>query len=130
GGGVVAVLGLHRLEAAEEMVRAAQRGATVTAVLVTGSPGELMPLARLAVADLCGCLRQAFPPSAWPRLQVVYDASGELAAAAGVSAVGDGTEAAVRIEAGRIVARAEGRGACHAAATAGAGAATDDRESV
>jgi AcrR family transcriptional regulator len=119
GDGVLAILGLHRLEAAEEAVRAAPPGATVTAVLVTGDPGELAPLARLAIADLCGCLRQAFPPSAWPRLQVVFDESGALAAAAGVPAVSDGTEAAVRVEASRIVARADGRGACHAAASAG-----------
>ncbi|MEV8309299.1 helix-turn-helix domain-containing protein [Streptomyces flavidovirens] len=120
--GVVAILGLHRLEAAEEAVRAAPPGATVTAVLVTGEPAELLPLARLAVAGLCGCLRRAFPPSAWPRLQVVYDASGALARAAGVPAVSDGTEAAVRIEGGRIVARADGRGACHAAAATEAAA--------
>ncbi|MGV9778459.1 TetR/AcrR family transcriptional regulator [Streptosporangium sp. NPDC003464] len=117
--GVVAVLGLHRLEAVEEAVRAAPAGATVTAVLVTGDPAELTPLARLAVAGLCACLRQAFPPTAWPPLQVVHDGSGALAAAAGVPAVSDGTEAAVRVEAGRIVARADGRGACHAAASAG-----------
>ncbi|GHA98226.1 TetR/AcrR family transcriptional regulator [Streptomyces chryseus] len=116
--GVVAVLGLHRLEAAEEAVREAPSGAAVTAVLVTGEPAELLPLARLAVAGLCGSLRRAFPPSAWPRLQVVYDGSGALARAAGVPAVSDGTEAAVRVEAGRIVARADGRGACHAAAAA------------
>ncbi|GAA4231323.1 AcrR family transcriptional regulator [Streptosporangium album] len=119
GDGVVAILGLHRLEAAEEAVRAAPPEAAVTAVLVTGYSDELAPLARLAIAELYVCLRQAFPPSAWPRLQVVYDESGALAAAAGVPAVSDGTEAAVRIEAGRIVARADGRGACHAAASAG-----------
>ncbi|MFF5205771.1 TetR/AcrR family transcriptional regulator [Streptosporangium sp. NPDC000396] len=118
GDGVVAVLGLHRLAAAEEAVRAAPPGAEVTAVLVTGDPGELASLARLAVADVCGCLRQAFPPSAWPRLQVVHDESGALAAAAGVSAVSDATEVAVRVEAGRIVARADGFGAGHAAASA------------
>ncbi|WP_254407530.1 TetR/AcrR family transcriptional regulator [Streptomyces sp. GMY02] len=116
--GVVAVLGLHRLEAIEEAVRAAPPGARITAALVTGDPAELAPLARLAVAELCGCLRQAFPPSAWPRLQVVFDESGALAAAAGLPAVSDGTEAAVRIAAQRIVARADGRGACHAAASA------------
>ncbi|MGW0550733.1 TetR/AcrR family transcriptional regulator [Streptomyces altiplanensis] len=116
--GVVAILGLHRLEAAEEAVRAAPPGATVTAVLVTGEPAELAPLARLAVAGLCGCLRQAFPLSAWPGLQVVHDVSGALAEAAGVPAVSDGTEAAVRVAGGRIVARADGRGACHAAAAA------------
>ncbi|WP_326823292.1 TetR/AcrR family transcriptional regulator [Streptosporangium sp. NBC_01756] len=119
GDGVVAILGLHRLEAAEEAVRAAPPEATVTAVLVTGDSDELAPLARLVIAELRSCLRQAFPPSAWPRLQVVYDESGVLAAAAGMPAVSDGTEAAVRIEAGRIVARADGRGACHAAASAG-----------
>lgn len=118
GDGVVAIVGLHRLEAVEEAVRAAPPGATVTAVLVTGDPDELAPLARLALAGLCNCLRQAFPPSAWPGLQVVFDESGALAAAAGVPAVSDGTEAAVRVEAGRVVARADGRGACHAAGSA------------
>jgi AcrR family transcriptional regulator len=113
GDGVVAILGLHRLAAVEEAVRA---GAEVTAVLVTSDPKEFAPLARLTIGELCGCLRQAFPRSAWPRLQVVCDESGALAAAAGVPAVSDETETAVRIEAGRIVARAEGRGAPHAAA--------------
>ncbi|WP_372665093.1 TetR/AcrR family transcriptional regulator [Amycolatopsis kentuckyensis] len=113
GDGVVTVLGLHRAAAFEEAVRA---GADVTAVLVTSDPGELAPLARLAVADLRGCLDQAVEPPARPRLRLVCDATGELAAAAGVTAVSDATEAAVRVENGRIVARAEGFGACHAAA--------------
>jgi AcrR family transcriptional regulator len=116
GDGVVAVLGLHRLEAAEEAIRAAPARDVVTAVLVTGDPGELAPLARLAIADVCVGLRQAFPPQAWPRLQVVCDEPGTLAAAAGLDAVSDATEAAVRIQAGRIVARADGRGACHTVA--------------
>ncbi|APU16501.1 MULTISPECIES: TetR/AcrR family transcriptional regulator [Actinoalloteichus] len=116
GDGVVAVLGLHRLAAAEDAVRAVPAGTRVTAVLVTGETGELAPLARLVLADLAGCLRQAFPESAWPRLQVVLDESGALASAAGVPAVSDGTEIAVRIESGRIVARADGRGACHVVA--------------
>ncbi|ASO21705.1 AcrR family transcriptional regulator [Actinoalloteichus hoggarensis] len=115
--GVVAVLGLHRLAAAEDAVRALPAGSRVTAVLVTSEPGELAPLARLVLADLAGCLRQAFPESAWPRLQVVLDESGALASAAGVPAVSDGTEVAVRVEAGRIVARADGRGACHVVAS-------------
>lgn len=119
GDGVVAFLGLHRLEAVEEAVRAAPPASEVTAVLVTGDPDELAPLARLAVADLCGCLRRTFPPRAWPRLQVVYDPSGALAAAAGVHSVSDETEVAVRVVAGRIVAQADGRGAGHAAASAG-----------
>jgi AcrR family transcriptional regulator len=116
--GVLAVLGLHRLAAVEEALRAAPSGAAVTAVMVTGEPGELGPLARLAVTDLRGCLRAAVAPSAWPRLQIIHDDSGTLAAAAGVSAISDATESAVRIRAGRIVARADGYGACHAAATA------------
>ncbi|MCO6010642.1 TetR/AcrR family transcriptional regulator [Actinoallomurus purpureus] len=119
GDGVVAILGLHRLEAAEEAVRAAPPSAEVTAVVVTGDPGELAPLARLVVADVCGCLRRAFPASAWPGLRVVHDPGGVLAAAAGVPAVSDTTETAVRIHGGRIVARADGRGACHAAAREG-----------
>ncbi|HEY8371369.1 MAG TPA: TetR/AcrR family transcriptional regulator [Pseudonocardiaceae bacterium] len=117
GDGVVAVLGLHRLTAVEEAVRAAPAESRVTAVLVTSDPEELAPLARLTLAGPCGCLRQAFPRAAWPRLQVVCDELGVLAAAAGVPAVSDITETAVRIEAGRIVARAEGRGACHAVAS-------------
>lgn len=117
GDGVVAVLGTHRLAAAEDVVRAAAAGVTV--VLVTGTPDELAPLARLAIAELCGSLRQAFPRSAWPRLQVVCDESGAVAAAAGLSAVSDATESAVRVEAGRIVARADGFGAGHAVATSG-----------
>ncbi|MER6996227.1 helix-turn-helix domain-containing protein [Streptomyces sp. NPDC000410] len=117
GDGVVAFLGLHRLAAAEQLVRAAAPGDAVTAVLVTGEPGELGPLARLVLAELCGCLREAFPRSAWPRLQVVCDESGAVAAAAGVLAVSDATETAVRVTGGRIVARADGSGSCHAMAS-------------
>lgn len=118
GDGVLAVLGLHRLAAVEQAVRAAPEHAVVTAVLVTGDPAELAPLARLTVAEVCGCLRQAFPATAWPRVRVVCDETGALATAAGVSAVSDATETAIRIEGGRVVARAEGPGACHAAAVA------------
>jgi AcrR family transcriptional regulator len=116
GDGIVAVLGTHRLEAAEEALRSAPAGSSVTAVVVTGDPDELTPLARLAVADLCGCLRQAFPERAWPRLRVVFDPSGEIAAAAGVPVVGDATESAVRVAGGRITARSDARGAGHAVA--------------
>jgi AcrR family transcriptional regulator len=115
GDGVVAVLGLNRASAVEHAVRAAP-GVDVTAVLVTASPAELIPLARLAVADLTGCLRQAFPPFAWPRLRVVCDPTGAIAAAAGVPAVSDTTEVAVRIRDGRVIARADGYGACHVVA--------------
>jgi AcrR family transcriptional regulator len=113
GDGVVAVVGLHRLSAVEQAVRA---GTEVTAVVVTGDPGELAPLVRLVVGGLSGCLRQAVPGSAWPRLRVVCDEAGALAAAAGVRSVSDETEVAVRVEGGRIVAMAEGRGAGHAVA--------------
>ncbi|QYN38040.1 TetR family transcriptional regulator [Pseudonocardia sp. DSM 110487] len=118
GDGVVAVLGLHRLVAVEEAVRAAPPGSVVTAVLVSGEPGELASLARLVVADVCRCIRLAFPESAWPRLQVVHDETGAVAAAAGERVVSDATEVAVRVAGRRIVAHAEGRGACHAAASA------------
>jgi AcrR family transcriptional regulator len=111
-GGVVAVLGLHRLAAVEEAARA---GVDVTAVLVTSDPAELMPLARWVVAGLDGCLRQAFPPQAWPRVRVLFDETGRLASAAGATA-DDTTETAIRIEDGRIVARATGPGAAHAVA--------------
>jgi hypothetical protein len=113
--GVVAVLGLHRSAAIEEAVRAAPDGSAVTAVLVSGEPAELMPLARLVLAELRRCLRVAVPDAAWPGLRVVLDPDATLAAAAGVTAVGDGTEAAVRVRGGRIVSRADGHGACLAA---------------
>jgi AcrR family transcriptional regulator len=116
GDGVLAVLGLHRLAAVEEALRAAPPDVTVTAALVTGDPGELGPLARLVVTELGGGLRAAVAPSARPRLRLVHDESGTLAAAAGVSAISDATESAVRIRAGRVVAQSDGYGACHAAA--------------
>ncbi|MEU4746643.1 TetR/AcrR family transcriptional regulator, partial [Actinosynnema sp. NPDC023658] len=86
----------------------------VTLAVVTGTPAELAPLARLVLAQLCGGLRQAFPTAAWPRVRVVCDETGALAAAAGVPSVSDETETAVRVEGGRVVARAEGTGAGHA----------------
>ncbi|MEV0719447.1 TetR/AcrR family transcriptional regulator, partial [Asanoa sp. NPDC050611] len=117
-GGVVAILGLHRLGAVEEAVRAAPPGTSVTAVVVSGDPAELSALARLALAEVDSCLRAAFPPTALSRLSVLHDDTGAIAAVAGVPAVSDATEAAVLIRDGRVVARAEGWGACHAAASA------------
>lgn len=113
--GVVAVLGVNRASAVEHAVRAAP-DATVTAVLVSGTPAELIPLARLAIADLAGCLRQAFPPFAWPKLRVVCDPAGAIAAAADIPAVSDTTEVAIRVRNGQVIARADGYGACHAVA--------------
>jgi AcrR family transcriptional regulator len=117
--GVLVVLGLHRLTALEEAVRAAPRGAAVTAVVVTGEPAELGPLARLVLADNDRHLAAAFPPGARPAVRIVLDEAGALAAAAGVTAVSDATETAVRLRGGRIVARADGPGAPHAAASFG-----------
>jgi len=114
--GVVAVLGLHRLSAVEDAVRGLPPDAAVTAVLVSGEPAELLPLARLVVADLRRCLRTAVPGGAWPRLRLVLDGAGTLAAAVGAPAVGDATEVAVRVRGARIVARADGFGACLSAA--------------
>jgi hypothetical protein len=115
--GVLVVLGLHRLTALEEAVRAAPRGVPVTAAVVTGEPAELGPLARLVLADTDRHLGAAFPPGARPTVRIVLDEAGTLAAAAGVTAVSDATEAAVRLHDGRIVARADGPGAPHAAAS-------------
>jgi len=103
GDGVLAVLGLHRLTALEEAVRAAPRGVAVTAAVVTGEPAELGPLARLVLADADRHLGAAFPPGARPTVRIVLDEAGALAGAAGVTAVSDATEAAVRIRDGRIV---------------------------
>ena len=91
--------------------------ADVTAVLVTGDPGELAPLARLAVAELRGCLRAGVP------------ALGLAPAAARARRHRCGRRGGGRIRGqrrdrdrgprsrGRIVARADGYGACHAAST-------------
>jgi AcrR family transcriptional regulator len=118
--GVIAVLGSNRLAAAEEAVRAARPGDRVTVALVTGDPAEIGRLARLRIGDLSGCLRRVFAPEARPRLQLVLDDRARLASACGVPVADDATEAAVRVQAGRIVARANGRGAAHAAASADA----------
>jgi hypothetical protein len=115
--GVIAVLGLHRLHTLEEAVRGARPGDEVTIALVTSAPAELSDLARLAVTDLRNGLRTAFPASVRPRLQLIHDDAAALATAAGAPEVSNTTEFAVRIRSGRVVARAEGYGACHAAAT-------------
>lgn len=115
--GVVTVLGLNRVSAAEDAVRAAAPGAQVTLVMVTASPEELAPLARLAVADLMACLRQAVPRPSWPHLKVVCDEPGAVAAAAGVEVVTESTETAVMVAGGRIVTRASGIGAGHTMAS-------------
>ncbi|MGI5171127.1 TetR/AcrR family transcriptional regulator [Spirillospora sp. CA-253888] len=116
GDGLVTVLGAHRLEAAEEAVRAARPGEQVT-VVVTGDPAETGNLVRLRVADLVSCLRRVFPAETWRRLRLVIDDAAVTPPAVGLSPIDDDTEAAARVRDGVIVARARGRGAAHAVAT-------------
>jgi AcrR family transcriptional regulator len=116
--GVIAVLGTHRLEAAEEAVRAARFGDRVTVAVVTGDPAETGRLVRLRIGDLTGCLRRVFARADLPELRFVLDEGAAIASAAGILDPDDATEAAVRVHKGEIVARAEGRGAGHAVATA------------
>lgn len=112
--GVVVVLGPHRLEAVEEALRVAPEGVPITLVPVTDDPGELLPLVRLVVAELRGHLSRSFPLHAWTRTRIVLEPT--VAAAAGVVDPVEDTESALLVEAGRIVARAEDRGAGHAVA--------------
>ncbi|MFF4623236.1 TetR family transcriptional regulator [Nonomuraea jabiensis] len=114
--GVIAVLGTGRLEAAEEAVRAARPEDSVTIAVVTGDPAELGRLVRLRIGDLAGSLRRVFGPDPRPGLHLVLDEHAAVASAAGIPDADDATEAAVRVQAGEIVARAHGRGAAHAAA--------------
>ncbi|XRQ08810.1 TetR/AcrR family transcriptional regulator [Actinomadura welshii] len=117
--GLVTVLGAHRLEAAEEALRSARPGEHVTVAVVTGDPDETGLLLRLRVADLAACLRRVFPAGIWRRFRLVIgDDAAAAATAIGLTGTDDMTEAAVRIQDGAIVARADGRGAAHAAATA------------
>jgi len=106
GTGVVAILGLNRLAAAEDVVRST--GAAVTIALVSSDPSELGPLARYTTDSLLSCLRQSAP---LPRVQVVHDERGVLASAVGCEVIGDDLEYAVAIADDRIAARAEGFGA-------------------
>jgi hypothetical protein len=85
--------------------------------VVTKDPGERGRLIRLRIGDLVGCLRGVLAPDTWQGPHLVLDHA--IATAVGVPDYGDSTEAAVRVRAGRIVARAQGRGAAHAVATAG-----------
>ncbi|MFG6197049.1 TetR/AcrR family transcriptional regulator [Nonomuraea sp. JJY05] len=115
--GVIAVLGTSRLEAAEEAVRAARPEDRVTIAVVTGDPAELGRLVRLRIGDLAASLRRVFGPDPRPGLHLILDEHAAVASAAGIPDADDATEAAVRVQAGEIVARAHGRGAAHAAAT-------------
>ncbi|MBV8931609.1 MAG: helix-turn-helix transcriptional regulator [Kutzneria sp.] len=114
--GVIAVLGTSRLEAAEEAVRGAHPGDQVSVVVVTSDPAELGRLVRLRITNLTRCLRPVFGPWTCPGLRLILDDSAAVASALGV-AHADDTEAAVRVRAGKITARANGLGAAHAVAT-------------
>ncbi|WP_430789271.1 TetR family transcriptional regulator [Actinoplanes sp. G11-F43] len=115
--GIVVVLGAARLSAAEEAVRAAAPGERVTIAVVTDSPTETGALVRLRITGLAACLRRTFPAAAAPPVHVDLDEGPALATAIG-AAIADDTEAAVRVRAGRVLARARGRGAGHAVAVA------------
>ncbi|WP_062350808.1 TetR/AcrR family transcriptional regulator [Herbidospora yilanensis] len=97
--GVVVTLAPHRAPAVEEALRATSDD--VTMIVAAGE--ELALLAELVIGDTLNCLE---PLKAAPPLRVVYGPEG-------VST----TETAVRVTNGRIVARAEGFGACHAVAS-------------
>ncbi|MEV5834575.1 helix-turn-helix domain-containing protein [Nocardia sp. NPDC052112] len=125
--GLIAVLGMHRIGTIEAALSIWPEHTDITLALVSDHPAELAPLARLAIADICRSLRHAFPAAALPRLQVIVDDAGTLAAACGFDRVEDNSELAVIVENGHITARAEGRGAAKAAATAYTSSTTSDR---
>jgi AcrR family transcriptional regulator len=113
--GVVVVLGVTRLSAAEEAVRAVRPDEKVTVAVVTSDPAEIGNLVRLRISDLIACLRAVFPAEPWDGLRLVIDDTAQIASALGVAAVDNECEAAVRIHDGVIIARAAGRGAAYAA---------------
>ncbi|QVQ50921.1 TetR/AcrR family transcriptional regulator [Spiractinospora alimapuensis] len=115
--GLVVVLGPARLEAVEEAVRSARGAEPVTVAIVTSDPIETGDLVRLRVSDVISCARRVFPAQTWAPLRLVIDDAARIATALGVAAIDDQVEAAARIRGGAIVARAEGYGAAHAAAT-------------
>ncbi|QLE70425.1 TetR/AcrR family transcriptional regulator [Streptomyces rectiverticillatus] len=114
--GVVVVLGVRRLSAAEDAMRSVRPGDQLTFVVVTDDPAETGRLARLRVVDLIACLRRVFAPGDLPRPRIVFDDTGTVPAAIGCDPADDSTELAIRTHDGLIVARAEGRGAGHAVA--------------
>ncbi|MDX3310955.1 TetR family transcriptional regulator [Streptomyces sp. NPDC054884] len=118
--GVIVLLGSHRLEAAEESVRAARAGDRITVAVTTADPAETGRLVRLRIDDFARCLRRVFAPEAWPRLRVVLDDQGLLASAVGAPNADDAAEHAVRVRQSALVARAQGRGAAHAVTAAAA----------
>ncbi|RFU82707.1 TetR/AcrR family transcriptional regulator [Streptomyces triticagri] len=114
--GVVTVLGVRRLSAAADMLHSARPDDALTCVVVTGDPAGTGRLARLRIVDQVACLQRVFAPADLPRLRIVLDDSGTVPAAIGLDPADDLAEAALRCRDGLITARAEGRGAGHAAA--------------
>ncbi|WP_024806371.1 TetR/AcrR family transcriptional regulator [Nocardia sp. BMG51109] len=115
GDRLVVVVGMHRITTIQDVLSAAPHPHPLTVALVTGDDtGELVPLARLALADVGRSLRHGFPASALPDLQLVVDEAGAVATACGIEAFDDETETAVVVRDERLVLRADGRGACHA----------------
>lgn len=114
--GHVAILGAHRLSGVEAALRGTPAKEAVTVVVVSSDPAEVFGLVRIVVAETRAYLRHAFPASARPRLRVVLDETGAIAASAGVDGVGDMTEVALRVAGGRIALRSEGLAACAATA--------------
>ncbi|MEV0810165.1 TetR/AcrR family transcriptional regulator [Micromonospora sp. NPDC050200] len=125
--GLIVVLGTGRLGAAEEAVRAARPGDLVTVAVVTSDPAETGALVRLRITDLAACLRRLFGPAISPSMRLVLDDQAALASAIGAGTAED-TEAAIRIRAGKIIARAYGRGAAYAAATTPVAEAQRERD--
>ncbi|MEU0543908.1 helix-turn-helix domain-containing protein [Nocardia sp. NPDC005978] len=111
--GFVLVLGMNRIAAIEQLMAAASHEDQVVVVLVSAASAEVLPLARLAIADFSRSLRYAFPARALPAVQIVVD---EDAISAGLVEAGtpldDNVEAAMIIRHGRIIARAAGDRAC------------------
>jgi len=126
--GLVAVLGAHRLAAAEEAVRSIRPGEQATVVVVTSDPAETGNLVRLRVSDLARALRRVFGPEAWQHIRLVIDDDAVVASALSLTDNDDETEAAVRVRGGVITARADGLGAAYAAATADMGQRTRSRK--
>lgn len=79
---------------------------------------DIKVLVQLRVGDIAACLRRVFPADEWSGLRLVRNDCAVVAAALGLPEVGDEAETAVRIQDGAIRARAQGRGAAHAAAAA------------
>lgn len=128
--GLITVLGAGRLAAAEEAVRSARPGEQVTVVVVANDPAETGRLVRLRIADLVGCLRRVFPLEVWRRVRLVLDDDALAASAIGLTNPDDATEAAVRVQGGKIVARARGRGAAYAVSTADASNGAQPRKAT